>query len=67
MFSTRRRIVAAALAVVLQASGPSAQTPARSSPAATEKVTAAQLKSAIDLLGSVDFPIRMDAARTVRR
>jgi HEAT repeat protein len=67
MLLTRRRIVAAALAVLLTASGLAAQTPARSSPVATEKVTPAQLKSAIDLLGSVDFPIRMDAARTVRR
>jgi HEAT repeat protein len=30
-------------------------------------VTPAQLKAAIDLLASVDFPIRMDAGRTVRR
>jgi HEAT repeat protein len=69
MFATRSRIVAAALAALLHASGLAAQTPARSAagPAATEKVTPAQLKSAIDLLGSVDFPIRMDAARTVRR
>src|SRR5829696_7996765 len=32
-----------------------------------EKVTPAQVKSAIDLLGSLDFPVRMNAARTVRR
>ena len=57
----------AALAGLLYAPGLAAQTPARSPAAATEKVTPAQLKSAIDLLGSVDFPIRMDAARTVRR
>ena len=69
MFATRSCIAAAALAVLLNASGPAAQTPPRSAagPAATDKVTPAQLKSAIDLLGSVDFPIRMDAARTVRR
>jgi HEAT repeat protein len=69
MFATRSCIAAAALAVLLNASGSAAQTPPRSAagPAATDKVTPAQLKSAIDLLGSVDFPIRMDAARTVRR
>ena len=69
MFATRSRIAAAALAALLNASGLAAQTPARSAagPVAAEKVTPAQLKSAIDLLGSVDFPIRMEAARTVRR
>ena len=67
MVLTRSRIVIAALAGLLYAPGLAAQTPARSPAAATEKVTPAQLKSAIDLLGSVDFPIRMDAARTVRR
>jgi HEAT repeat protein len=67
MFPTRTRLVAAALAALLNVPGVAAQTPGRSSPAPTEKVTPAQLKSAIDLLGSVDFPIRMDAARTVRR
>ena len=67
MVLTRSRIVVAALAALFYAPGLAAQTPARSPAAATEKVTAAQLKSAIDLLGSVDFPIRMDAARTVRR
>jgi len=36
------------------------------SPAA-EKVSPAQVKSAIDLLGSLDFPVRMNAGRTVRR
>ena len=67
MVLTRSRIGIAALAGLLYAPGLAAQTPARSPAAATEKVTPAQLKSAIDLLGSVDFPIRMDAARTVRR
>ena len=70
MVLTRSRMVIAALAALaglLYAPGLAAQTPARSPAAATEKVTPAQLKSAIDLLGSVDFPIRMDAARTVRR
>jgi HEAT repeat protein len=41
--------------------------PGRTEPQAAEKVSAAQVKSAIDLLGSLDFPVRMNAARTVRR
>jgi HEAT repeat protein len=36
-------------------------------PAPAEKVSPAQAKAAIDLLGSLDFPVRMNAARTVRR
>src|SRR5688572_24469932 len=41
--------------------------PARVEPPPSEKVSPAQVKAAIDLLGSLDFPIRMNAARTVRR
>ena len=41
--------------------------PGRAAPPATEKVSAAQVKAAIDLLGSLDFPVRMNAGRTVRR
>ena len=66
MILTRSRFLVVALAAVLYAPALTAQTPARS-PAVADKVSPAQLKSAIDLLGSVDFPIRMDAARTVRR
>lgn len=36
-------------------------------PQARESITAAELKAAIDTLGTVDYPVRMDAARTVRR
>lgn len=36
-------------------------------PQAREPITAAELKAAIDTLGTVDYPVRMDAARTVRR
>jgi HEAT repeat protein len=32
-----------------------------------DKTTASQLKAAVDLLGSIEFPVRTDAARTVRR
>ena len=42
-----------------------AQAPAP--PQEREPVTAAQLKAAIDKLGTVDYPVRMNAARTVRR
>ena len=36
-------------------------------PQEREAVTPAQLTAAIDKLGTVDYPVRMDAARTVRR
>src|SRR5687768_9059421 len=45
----------------------SAQTPRASESPAAEKVSPAQVRSAIDLLGSLDFPVRMNAGRTVRR
>jgi HEAT repeats len=50
-------------------SGPaaSAQLSRASESPAAEKVSPAQVKSAIDLLGSLDFPVRMNAGRTVRR
>jgi HEAT repeat protein len=41
--------------------------PRAGAPQEREPVTAAQLKAAIDTLGTVDYPVRMDAARTVRR
>jgi HEAT repeat protein len=42
--------------------------PAPPAPTATVgKVTPAQLKASVDLLGSFDFPVRMEAGRTVRR
>lgn len=34
---------------------------------ATEKISPAQVKAAVDELGSIDFTTRMEAARTVRR
>jgi HEAT repeat protein len=45
----------------------SAQPPRASESPAAEKVSPAQVRSAIDLLGSLDFPVRMNAGRTVRR
>jgi HEAT repeat protein len=67
----RVRPVHVALIVLgwMAASGPaaSAQVPRASESPAAEKVTPAQVKSAIDLLGSLDFPVRMNAGRTVRR
>jgi HEAT repeat protein len=40
---------------------------ASQAPKAADKVTAAQVKSAVPLLGAFEFPVRMDASRTVRR
>src|SRR4029453_13868258 len=45
----------------------SAQPPRGGESPAAEKVSPAQVKSAIDLLGSLEFPVRMNAGRTVRR
>ena len=45
----------------------SAQPPRASESPAAEKVSPPQVRSAIDLLGSLDFPVRMNAGRTVRR
>jgi HEAT repeat protein len=44
-----------------------AQAAGGAAPSPAEKVTPAEVKSAIDLLGSIDFPVRMNAARTARR
>jgi len=67
----RVRLVPVLLIVLgwLAASGPaaSAQVARASESPAAEKVSPAQVKSAIDLLGSLDFPVRMNAGRTVRR
>lgn len=43
------------------------QAPAQATTATAGKVPPADLKTSIQLLGSFDFPVRMDAARTVRR
>ena len=60
-----------ALALVSLAASPmqvAAQAPApRPTAPATDKVSPAQVKAAIDLFGSLDFPVRMNASRTVRR
>ena len=67
----RRRTARFLIAALISASV-SAQTPARP-PAATpaqeskEPVTAAQVAAAIDKLGSIEFPVRSGASRTVRR
>ena len=67
----RVRLAHIALIVLgwMAASGPaaSAQVSRASESPAAEKVSPAQVKSAIDLLGSLDFPVRMNAGRTVRR
>jgi HEAT repeat protein len=48
-----------------QSGPPKAAAPAK--PEAPAAVTAAQLRTAIDTLGSIEFPVRTAAARTVRR
>lgn len=55
--------VAFALAVAIGSASPGAQAPA----APGDPVTSPQLTGAIDKLGSLDFPTRMAAGRTVRR
>src|SRR3972149_4209433 len=46
---------------------PQAPVAGGAAPQAREPITSAQLKAAIGTLGTVDYPVRMDAARTVRR
>jgi HEAT repeat protein len=50
--------------VLLLVVGVSAQAP---TPAAKDAVTAEQVRAAVDRLGSVEFPVRTEASRTVRR
>ena len=66
------RRVALALIVVLLCSAGVARTQQQTPPPAlptpgTPAVSAADLQAAIDHLGSFDFPVRMEASRTVRR
>jgi HEAT repeat protein len=61
---SRFAFVAFAMFFCVAAAG--AQSPA-SAPAEREGVTADQLKTAVEQLGSLDFPVRTQAARTVRR
>jgi HEAT repeat protein len=75
MFDSGRRLAAAAIviltvvAVVAVVATSTALRAQGGPPAAqsTDKVSPAQVRAAIDLLGSIDFPVRMNAARTVRR
>src|SRR5688572_30632417 len=46
---------------------PAAQAPGPQSGASAAKVAPAQVRAAVDVLGSMDFPVRMDAGRTIRR
>ena len=66
MVVTRRCLACLVLAVASHGHVAAAQVTPRAT-AAADKVSPAQVKSAIDLLGSLDFPVRMDAGRTVRR
>ena len=63
-----RFVIAVSVAVMGAGSArPSAQDRSVREKSQTVKVSAAQAKAAIDLLGSMDFPVRMEAGRTVRR
>ena len=53
--------------VLLLASLWLAQSPPQAGPAKPAAVTPAQLTAAIDQLASLEYPVRMEAARTVRR
>ena len=64
----RALLFTASLWMVAASSGLAAQAkPAVEAKDAGEKIGATQLKAAIELLGSIDFPVRTEAARTVRR
>ena len=66
----RRTGCLAILLAVLAAGSPAALHQAAAPPsgqARTEQVSPAAVKAAIDVLGSVDFPTRMEAGRTIRR
>jgi len=59
--------LAAALAIGVAGATPGAPLQARSGSQVSSTVTSAEVKAAVGQLGSFDFPVRMDAARTVRR
>jgi HEAT repeat protein len=59
--------LACAAAVCAGAMALAGQGPAPKADAPREKISPAQVKTSVSLLGSFDFPVRMDAARTVRR
>ena len=66
----KRRAALFSLLVVLSCASLEAQQKPeapRARPAAQGKVSAAQVKAAVDVLGSMDFEVRMEAGRTIRR
>ena len=63
----RRRRLPACVAVTTLLAALSATPPTLRAQDAREAVTADQLTAAIDKLGSIEFPVRMAAGRTVRR
>ena len=70
MASRRNGLIAAALIVFAGSRGPAAQSPP--SPAGAQErgpqtVSADAIQAAIDSLGNLDFPTRMNASRTLRR
>ena len=59
----RHRIGGVVLVALLCASAVQAQEGASQ----TRQVTPAQLRDAVNKLATIDFPVRMEAARTIRR
>ena len=67
MIATPGRVLAClVLLLAIGAPRPHAQS-ARPAAPPSDKLSAAQARAAVDLLGSMDFPVRMDAGRTIRR
>ena len=71
MASRRNNLIAAALIVLAGGRGAAAQSPPSPAGAAHERgpqtVSADAIQAAIDSLGNLDFPTRMNASRTLRR
>jgi HEAT repeat protein len=63
----RALLVIALILSCWYSAGGRAQAPRPAQKADAVKVTPAQVKAALDVLGSMDFPVRMEAGRTIRR
>ena len=64
----RRGLRFVVLASLLASLGAQSKPPAPASPQPDgDKISPAQVRTAIDRLGSIEFPVRMEAGRTVRR
>ncbi len=63
----RPAVIVVMVAAAVSLSAPAAPGQTVTAPAARSEVTAEQVRTAIDTLGSLEFPVRTAAARTVRR